>query len=277
MARYNFEFARDGNSKFVEHLSSFNMIYGCSVKQYLSKNGLGYHYMYNLTIENNDSKCSFAIGVGLNSLSENKDKGFIEFNPNKCYQLNQFVIFLNQFIEYCSSFDLVRYDCAIDIPLKRNQVKMIRNLRSNYEYLIEPDKENSKEGQILNNSVTEYQGRRNHNKFTKLYDKTAESHLDYDLTRIEFTFERKEISFENLPKFFVYDNNIINDFDYQKLTSNEMVIVDLLRNSPDINYYLKNLSYRFRKKIEPYLCDLVLKLDIDLILSVRDVALSLEF
>lgn len=132
-------------------------------------------------------------------------------------------------------------------------------------------------GQVLNKSVTEYQGRRNCNKFTKLYDKKAESHLDYDLTRIEFTFDRNEISFENLPQFVVYDHNVINNFDLSKISASDLVLIDLLRNSPELNYYLKNLPYKKRKKIEPYLGDLVLNINIDLIMSVRDLALSFEF
>lgn len=272
MVRLNWELSEESPQKFYDFINEFNMIHGCSVRQYISK-GVGYHYLYALTIEDNYNKCSFTIGIGLNCKSENKNRGFIEFNPNKCFQLTQFTLFFNGFCERCCSFSLVRYDCAIDIPLKRSQVKLIRNFRCNYEYLVE----NLREGQVLNKSVTEYQGRRNHNKFTKLYDKTAESKLDYDLTRIEFTFDKEEVQFDNLPSFYVYDEKILQDYDFTKLSNNDLVVVDLLRNSPDINYYLKNLSYRFRKKIEPYLNDLVLKVDFDLLMSVRDLALSFEF
>jgi len=273
MVRYNFELIDDCLKKFLEFINTYNLIYGCNVKFYTSKSGLGYKYLYNITIEDNTNKCSFAIGFGLNSKSENMNKGFIEFNPNKCYMLSQFENFFFQFTELCCSLTLVRYDCAIDIPLPRNKVKLIRNYRCNYEYLIE----STKAGQVLNKSVTEYQGRRNCNKFTKLYDKKAESHLDYDLTRIEFTFDRDETIFKNLPNFFVYDPNIINNFNFSDISASDLVLIDLLRNSPEINYYLKNLPYRKRKKIEPYLSDLVLQLDNNLLLSIRDLALSFEF
>lgn len=116
------------------------MIYGCSVKLFQSKSGLGYRYLYNITFENNYNKCSFALGFGLNCKSENSDKGFIEFNPNKCFALSQFEKFLFEFTELCFCFELVRYDVAIDIPLSRNKVKMVRNYRCNYEYLIDSNK-----------------------------------------------------------------------------------------------------------------------------------------
>ena len=167
---------------------------------------------------------------------------------------------------------LVRYDVAIDIPYKRDFVKLIRNNRSNYQYLTDFDKK----GTILARSVTEYQGRRNHNKFTKLYDKTKESNLDYDLTRLEITFDRKEDLFQNLSKINItcLDNNL----DYSCLNDTNLVLIDLLRNcnEEDFNFYLKRLPLFMRKKIEPYLYDTTLAIDIPTINNVKTLALGFE-
>lgn len=143
MVRYNFELIEDGVKEFIEFINNYNMIYGCNVKFFLSKSGIGYKYLYNITIEDNINKCSFAIGLGLNSKSQNMNSGFIEFNPNKCFALTQFEKFFYEFTELCCSLKLVRYDIAIDIPLSRNKVKLIRNYRCNYEYLIESSKARS--------------------------------------------------------------------------------------------------------------------------------------
>lgn len=75
----------------------------------------------------------------------------------------------------------------------------------------------------------------------------------------------------------MYDDHVINDYDFSSLSDNDLVLIDLLRQSPEINYYLKSLSRRKRKKIEPYLNDLVLNIDTNLLLSVRELALSYEF
>lgn len=260
-------------------------VLGCSVTYFPNRKSLGYTDLWQLCIEHNDGeKCSFSIGRQLNFLKENSHCGFIEFNPNKCMQFFEFQSFFEAFMQLCTSFDLVRYDCAIDLPIPRKQVKMIRTSRCNYEYLCQSPKDDKelnktdKEGLLLNTSVTEYQGRRNKNKFTKLYDKTKESKLDYDLTRIEFTFDRAEVEFKNLPQFYIYDFKVIShsNEDFAKLSQNDLVFVDLLRNSEDINYYLKNLTYRFRKKIEPFLNDLTFVPDYEKIKSVRDLALYFE-
>lgn len=188
---------------------------------------------------------------------------------------HEFTSFFEKFCQFCLELELVRYDCAIDIPLPREKIKMLRTGKSNYEYQYHETKEKTS-GVVVKSSVTEYQGRRNHNKFCKLYDKRAESKLDYDLSRVEFTFSRDELEFKNLPQFFVYDSKIIKELDFTKLTQNDLVFVDLMRNSEDKNMYLKNLTYRFRKKIEPFLNDYCFTPNIETIKQVRDLALYFE-
>lgn len=273
MVRLNFETRDKDCSAFVSYLNYINLRYGFDVKCYSNYQGVGYRYLYTIKIDDNKNSCSFTIGFQLNYKTENINKGFIEFNPNKCFQLLAF----EDFMQYLKqniilSFNLVRYDCAIDIPVKRKFVKMVRNNRCNYEYLAQ-----DKEGMQLNRSVTEYQGVRNKNKFTKLYDKTKESNLDYDLTRIEYTFKRDETAFKNLPTFLYLPNEQISLFkkDYG-LANNDIVLVELLLTSNDLNYYMKHLSSRKRIKIEPYLLDKTLKIDFDIVNQIRKLALSFE-
>lgn len=275
MVRYNFDLIGAYFSQFKKLVENFGFIQGCDSIYYPNKKSIGYKHLWSFTIQdNNGNKGSFSIGLQLNCQKENERSGYIEFNPNKLMRFNQFQSFFETFMQLCMHLTLVRYDCAIDIPLPRNKVKLVRSSKCSYEYQYH---ENVKDGLLLNSSVTEYQGSRNKNKFTKLYDKTKESSLDYDLTRIEFTFNRDELEFKNLPKFYVYDENVIkHSLDFTSLSNTQLVLVDLLRNSEDINYYLKSLDYRLRKKIEPYLNDATLNLDFDLIKSVRDLALYFE-
>lgn len=271
MIRINFELNEhiiELDDKFNTFLNDFSFDNGCELVRYISRSGIGYHYLYKLSIEDFEfDKCSFVIGLGLNFKSENKHKGFIEFNPNKCFKLVLFNKYFERLRKLCLNMQVVRYDLAIDIPVVRSDIKMIRNLRCNYEYL---NSYNS-EGTILNNSITEYQGRRNHNKFTKLYDKTKESKLNYDLTRIEFTFDRDEVEYKNLPNFYYFKD------DLNLLSCNDKVFLSLLLNSEDINYYLKSCSYRLRKKLEPYLSDYYLKFDLELFKKIREQVLLFEF
>lgn len=244
MIRLNFSLGCT-NEVFDNFINRYNSNYGFNINMYMSR-GVGYHYLYTINVEDiNEGKCSFALGVGLNCLTEHQKSGFIEFNPNKCFQLSLFNEFLNDFYKLLRSCKLVRYDLAIDVPVSRNKIKMVRDFRCNYKYLVSFGNDATSD---LNRSKTEYQGRRSHNKFTKLYDKTKESHLDFVLSRIEFTFVRDELKFKNLPKFYVYDSLLCKDLDFSILNSSELVLIDLLRNSEDINYYLGNLRVSSTKE-----------------------------
>lgn len=195
MIRLNFELKELSPDNFIKFLSSFTLSRQIDVTQHLAHNNIGYKYLYTIKIDNGSDKCSFAIGMDLHSNAENINKGFIEFNPNKCCVFLEFEEFYEHFCSFLSSATLVRYDVALDVPCKRDNVKMVKSGRCNYERLV-----TSRDGLVLNSSITEYQGCRNKNKFTKLYDKTIESNLDYDLTRIEFTFDKEETSFLRFAK-----------------------------------------------------------------------------
>lgn len=277
MVRYNFEFINriEILDRFTKMLERYNIVDKCEVKLFLNSKSVGYKYLYQIKMYDYENfECSFVIGIQLNCKTENKFKGFIEFNPNKCMQLTQFEIFLNQFYELLCAVKLVRYDLAIDIPIKRDLARLRKNGKSNYEFL----KKGSKEGLLLKTSVTEYSGIREKNYYTKLYDKTKESNLDYDLTRLEITFNKNELSFSKLPSVYIYDYDTFPNDSIYVLKDNDLVLIDLLRNCNDIefNLYLKRLTYHKRKKIEPYLTDKALKYDIKTILKVRDDALSFE-
>lgn len=159
-----------------------------------------------------------------------------------------FDTFYKRLYNICSSIELVRYDCAIDVHISRDKIHMIRANKCNYEYMYCTQFK----GLVINGSITEYQGQRNNNKFTKLYDKTAESNLPYDLSRIEFTFDKKEVEFLNLPEFYIYDNSINRDLDFGSLSNTQIVLIDLLRNSEYVDYYIKQLDYRVREKLKPF-------------------------
>lgn len=75
MIRLNLEL----NDKFIDDfnklLNVFSFDSGCQLNRYISKS-FGYHYLYNFIIEEDNKKCSFALGLGLNFNSENKNKRF---------------------------------------------------------------------------------------------------------------------------------------------------------------------------------------------------------
>lgn len=273
MIRLNFTFKNiHCLDAYINKINKLQLSKNFEINQYLNQKGIGYRYLYNFKIIDSTYECSFTIGHQLNCASDKQLDGFFEFNPNKCFASVNFIEFFDYFCDLLYSMTLIRYDVAIDIPFKREFVKLIRNNRSNYQYLTDFDKK----GTILARSVTEYQGRRNHNKFTKLYDKTKESNLDYDLTRLEFTFDKKECTFNGLAKINI--TCLDNNQDYSHLNDTNLVLIDLLRNcnEEDFNFYLKRLPLFMRKKIEPFLYDTTLAIDISTIISIKNLALAFE-
>lgn len=269
MLRYNINIG-DNTDTLLSYINKFNITSYSKIDHYIGR-GL-YHYLYKVKLFDDDNSCSFSFGFGLLSKTENRNSGFIEFNPNKCFQLPIFKVFITNFFGFCRTIKLVRYDLAIDIPCNRNQIKMVKTSNHRYESITSY----LKVGEVINKSVTEYQGVRSHNKFTKLYDKGIESDLGYNLTRIEFTFDREETTFNGLPKFFFYDSRILPNLDFSSLSSSDIVLIDLLRNSDNLNLYIRNLPRSKVKKIFSFLYDYNLKLDFNLFLKIRTEALSFE-
>ena len=89
----------------------------------------------------------------------------------------------------------------------------------------------------------------------KLYDKTKEAKLGYDLTRLEITASKDAL---NMPEVVIlpYQNKI-----QANLSSTDKVLVELLKTVDNPTIYLRKLKYEKRKKIEQYLLEDTVHLD----------------
>ena len=220
---------------FCMKLDYFNLIEddNFELKNYITAKKFAYKYLYTFINKLNDT--SFSVGFCFNQGNKSNYKGFIDFNPNKVGSWK----YLNMFLERCQicfkSQVIKRYDLAIDIPIDRSFVKLIKDKRS-YHYL-------------QDRSVTEYLGKRNNNNFVKVYDKKYESNLDYDLTRVEITIAPDEV--------MVYPQIQIKRFQNEMLTvelnSTEKVIYDLLCAVDEPFHYVQKLPQRKRAKFKELL------------------------
>lgn len=240
MVRLTLEFYEDEMQTFLDWLSQYNL-YGdeIDVKHWLSTSEFKYRDMFNVVTPD----YSFALGVGMNARREDRYKGYIEFNPNKC-QGEAFSAVWNRIVTHCLRSDVARYDLAIDIPLPRYLCRLGQPGKMTYHHYRK------------NGVDTEYLGERNHVGFVKLYDKKAESKLDYDLTRLEITCETMNFKWPEV--------NILplqNELNFAELSDTEKVLIQLLKVVGDQSLYLKQLQYRKRKKIEPYLWADTVQLD----------------
>lgn len=243
---------------FIQRVNDYDLRY--DIKYYPSYKSFKYRHVW--SIMDTKTEYSWSIGLDLGRCSDDKSKGFIEFNPNKCENSPLFKEFWEQFQLWTPIRDLVRYDLAIDLPFRRGQCRLLKEGKKCYQLISSDD------------GFTEYLGKRSHNGFIKLYDKTIESDLDYDLTRLEITLDVDGDFAAVFPKVMIYDAQCNMNVDMSPLKQNDKTLVLLLRSVEEPMFYFKQLSYEKRKKIEPYLADKVLSPDIFCWYDVRKLALS---
>lgn len=202
-----------------------------------------FKYRQMLTIDAGESTVTIAVGFnGCGDLDE-RLKGYIEFNPNKC-----FPEWYKEFIDvcgWCCKMEVVRVDLAIDVPVERSGCSLVKDGRL-YEY-----QQKSPE------DFTEYLGRRNTVGRVKLYNKSVESKLSQPLTRLEITTEADINEFKkHLPEVIISEVEQLSfeDVDVSELTHNERVYVSVLNRLTlsERTAILKRFTYRHRQKIEKY-------------------------
>lgn len=231
-------------NKFINSLSLKNSIY--EFHSYTSLKMFSYRTL--ITFDANKN-FSFVVGLGFNSaVSSEKNKCFIEFNPNKClstYFVNPILDFIK---EHANFVEIVRFDFAIDIPVKRELLTLQKDLRKYQKHFYVNVSSNS-----LSN-ITEYLGTRNSNGFVKVYNKTIEQNLDYDVTRVEITLDNFKYDnfIKNLPTFYYFDNENFNLFDFNSLNNTDKVLLSLINDNINYNVYLKMLGRGKKEKFEKF-------------------------
>lgn len=236
MLRLKFKIAERYFKEFNSFINDLEFNGYLHIKFYESRSYYNYRNLFEITdIKNN---CSFALGLGFNGAKkEEMGNCFIEFNPNKClFDICVIKLILGFFRSVSSGFELVRYDLAIDVPVKRSAVSLVKDLR-NYKKNYYLDLQSNS----LDN-LTEYLGVRNKNGFVKLYNKTLEQKLNYDLTRVEITLD--SFDYENMKKHLpkIVCQRQIDFIEYNSLNDTDKVLISLLSESVNANLYLKMLG-----------------------------------
>jgi hypothetical protein len=200
-----------------------------------------------------ESNNSFWIGLEPNwkGFDSNIKYGRLEFNPCKVGEYLEFqelfyFIYANVAVNCLTP---VKFDVAIDIPVSRDKVYLIKDSRTYEEYA------NSKTDR------TQYLGKRNSHGRIKLYNKALELKLEgLDLTRVECTIDFKNRSREEferlLPTMYILDSYQI------PIECNGTDKVILIACLQDMN--LKNeLGRKKKEKIESYLDNMNLSLKVE--------------
>jgi len=202
-----------------------------TIKEKKSANPCKYFYHYTISY---GPDVTLTIGYSFNGgKSYQRERGYLEFNPNKLFHFPQFYKDFEAAKKHLNILGIKRYDVAIDIPIPRENIAMIRTGKKEYE-LIHKSHSNK----------TEYFGKRNHMGFIKLYNKSIEAGLQKPLTRFEITYDTE--STVELPMLFDTTNlppkiqamvealatNSYNDKEAKKLLKDIPTMCALFSNNP---------------------------------------------
>ena len=193
-------------------------------------------YREQFSIKHQDGT-SFWLGAVLNGTKPEWGKVRLDFNPNKVAGHTVFVKLLSFLLESTRPMHrtIKRYDLAVDIPVKRFDVFLVKDSRAYIE---------RRHGQ----EWTQYLGAQSsHPGRVKLYNKTVEAKLDYPLTRLEITID-PTTSFDDLPWPAVYYLHTLQmNMDDFKATETERFILNaILQGCGTLN----QLGRKTREKIQ---------------------------
>lgn len=188
--------------------------------------------------------CSFWLGVGLNGTKTDWARIRLDFNPNKVASNAVFKVVLDFLLEHTRAVKrwISRFDLAIDIPVERQNCFLIKDRRLYIE-------------RRHGTEFTQYLGAKSSTVGrVKLYNKQAESGLDFPLTRLELTLDpAKEFCEINMPTVFVLDESQPN-FEQVRVTDTERFILNaLLHGFGSVN----DLGRKTRAKVEGLLKEYV--------------------
>lgn len=179
--------------------------------------------------------------------------GRIEFNPAKVGDSLEFQSVYLELISYVGRGALkpVRFDLAIDLPVARDKVHLLKDQRTY--------------GEVSNSTYdrTQYLGQRNNHGFVKLYNKSFEAKLkDIELTRLELTIDYDMRFYDEIkrliPKMYCMDS-----FQFPlDINGTDKVILTAILLEPGL---IKELGRDKRKKIEGYLEHTLLPLNLDIL------------
>lgn len=251
MLRINFVYRETDEDKIMKYFSSSKRLDVDFYSPRMDK----CKFKYLLKIEHLYS--TMVVGFHFNAFEHSDSfKGYIEFNPNKILHLNdnaddkqkkdvQTCLDDMQFIfTHSKSVKVARWDLAVDLPVKRTDCILMKDQRM-YQLVMHSSEDR-----------TEYLGRRSNDGYIKLYNKTIESNLDSDITRLELTLDSLDSIEDKVmlhsPALFIKNMDYSMCSDYNEMNITTKMLVDFIRKSDDRVTLMAQLDKRLRKKIKPY-------------------------
>lgn len=216
---------------------------GCEYKRWHK----GYYYKYIKYLEN---------GAKMNISISNRHEKYqcsILCNPNKCFKDTRSIEFIKELLKRSTEYYISKLDIAVDIPVKYSLLEFDKSYAAKHTY-----QKNKGSYPMI------FWGERNKKGYVRVYDKSDEAKLDYDVTRVEMTIGNpygKNDTYR-FPSVWSHDN--LNKADIpDNLSSTDISLIRLIVNNNDGLDEFNKLAYNKRKKLEPYISKQLNKIVID--------------
>lgn len=205
----------------------------------LVKSWHGYHpalMQDNYTLQT-EQGISFYLGFGTygKDYTSNNMDAKLEFNPAKVGNSAWFKNLYHLLVQRAKFVDFRRFDVAIDLPIPRTQLRMLKDSRK--YTLLDYGGENR----------TEYLGIRSKHGQCKLYNKALEQKVMRDLTRLELTLDYGSSSWNEFERIFPRVLDLRSASPPDGLHGTDKVLYLACAADPAL---LRELPFRTKKKIE---------------------------
>ena len=229
------------SAKAIDGIVSYWNSGGCEMGDVL-KFWLGHHpavCKHNYTLQTETGE-SWYMGVGKygKANSEFWEDVKLEFNPAKVGASRWFGSLYDKLISEAKYVDFKRFDVAVDIPLARSKLRLLKDQRR-YS-LLEYSAENK----------TEYLGVRSSHGQVKLYNKALEQKTEGNWTRLEITLDYDLATWDEFRRLWPKCQVLGSGAPPGKLKDTDLVLYLACSERPE---YLKMLGRDKRKKIEQLL------------------------
>lgn len=215
--------------------------YGVLEKDWIGHGIAGYHENLTVCLPSGHSYF-FATRPNNDAPNEYWETCKVEFNPAKVGCDPGFNAFYLALLGACKHLDFKRFDVAIDIPIEREKVLLLKDIR----------KQTTVEYSAANK--TTYLGLRASHGNVKLYNKQLESDLEYPMTRLEITLDYENSRYKEFKRLFP---RLIITPDLTGIQGTDLVLCMACLEHDE---YFRMLGRRIRKKIETLLAEASLTL-----------------
>lgn len=247
-------------SYITDYLDDRSQMYGTKPKVVTAPNRYHWFYQFCYDLDGLKFRCNSRYEIGQNNMNGTiSERVKIIFNPNKVFsdynrENKKAKSDFATIFQYLENIRVDNFDLAIDFKCTRDCITTIPNNKRVYTRKNGTTTICNSDGECIVNAddYTQYVGKHQTHGFLKIYNKTIESKLPFDCTRVEYTIFIDELK----NKDYRWSPVLIRDMNNQEcipedISSSLLLIADMMKQFQDPTKYFTRLTYYQQQKIKP--------------------------